>query len=167
MCRHGLGADCCGSSKVPSKACVNDTHLTLAVHGISLAMDGVLDPTCRSLPLAPGFSSKCVYFSLVHRDTSYSREDRSCSLDAVACLFSQSLRVLLRSKLAEERWHWRRRRERAGEEQHSVSRVDTYAAAREQAATRRRCYSSVEKSRSSLASSSSQASFVLVSAFDI
>ena len=46
---------------------------------------------------------------------------------------TQAVRSKLRCRLAEERWFWSRSRERAGEERQGVSRVDTYAAAKEQA----------------------------------
>ena len=52
------------------------------------------------------------------------------------------MRFRLQSRLAEERWYWSKARERAGEERHGVSRVDTYAAAREQSLERHRCDSS-------------------------
>lgn len=52
---------------------------------------------------------------------------------------TQVVRRKLRCRLAEERWYWSRSRERAGEERQTVSRLDTYAAAKEQAREKRRC----------------------------
>ncbi|CAN0554203.1 unnamed protein product, partial [Ectocarpus sp. 12 AP-2014] len=73
--------------------------------------------------------------SAAHRreDADRAALERSKALGAL-----QAVRRKLRSRLSEERWHWSRRRGRSGEERQTCSKADTYAAAKEQAAKKRR-----------------------------